>query len=88
MTARYDLMTARKGKDGKTYWTKVGVMFAMKDGKDGFNWRLEAYPIPKIYDGEVVVEGAAFPPKENDSGGGQQRQQRKPAPDLDEDIPF
>lgn len=95
MTDRYDLLTSRtvKQRDGteKTYYTKVGVMFAMKGDKDGFNLKFEALPIPRIYDGNISVDVVAFPPKDNDEGGGrQQTQQRaaKPAPDLDDDIPF
>lgn len=96
MTDRYDLMTSRtvKQRDGseKTYYTRVGVMFAMKSGKDGFNLKFEALPIPRIYDGAISVDVVAFPPKENDGdgGGGQQRQQRRPTADadLDDTVPF
>lgn len=90
MTERYDLLTSRtvKQRDGteKTYYTRVGVMFAMKSGKDGFNLKFEALPLPRIYEGAISVDVVAFPPKENDGGG--QQQQRKPAAELDDDIPF
>ena len=77
-----------KQRDGteKTYYTRVGVMFAMKSGKDGFNLKFEALPLPRIYEGAISVDVVAFPPKENDGGG--QQQQRKPAAELDDDIPF
>lgn len=96
MTDRYDLLTGRtvKQRDGteKTYYTRVGVMFAMKNGKDGFNLKFEALPIPRIYEGNISVDVVAFPPKENDEGGGQRQQAaRKPAaaePDLDDGVPF
>lgn len=93
MADRYDLMTSRtvKQRDGseKTYYTRVGVMFAMKNDRDGFNLKFEALPIPRIYDGAISVDVVAFPPKEDgDSGGAQRQQQRKPAPDDDSDIPF
>ena len=32
MADRYELKTPRKGKDGKVYWTKVGVAFPQKNG--------------------------------------------------------
>ena len=29
MADRYNLKVPHKGNDGKTYWTKIGVMFPM-----------------------------------------------------------
>jgi hypothetical protein len=98
MTARYDIMVARES-NGKTYWTKLGVMFPM-NGKDGFSISLEALPIPQMgKDGKIECRLMAFPPKEQDGyqsqgnaksqggyGGG-----RAPKPgmqDLDDEIPF
>lgn len=43
MADRYDLKVARQGRDGKIYWTKIGVMFPMRE-RDGFNITLEAFP--------------------------------------------
>lgn len=93
MTDRYDLLTSRtvKQRDGteKTYYTRVGVMFAMKNNKDGFNLKFEALPLPRIYEGNISVDVVAFPPKENDGDSGGQRQQRAAKPDLDDqDVPF
>tara|TARA_R110002050_G_scaffold200943_3_gene336003 strand:+ start:2743 stop:2955 length:213 start_codon:yes stop_codon:yes gene_type:complete len=68
MADRYELKTPRQGKDGKTWWTKIGVAFPMKD-KDGFNVTFEALPIPQLNDkGELVVEVKMFPPYEGDAG--------------------
>lgn len=93
MADRYDLVQFRKVKkrDGteQSYSTNIGVMFPMKEGKDGFQCKLHVLPGSKIYDGEVVIEFTALPPKPrdgDDSGGQRQQQARKP--DLDEDIPF
>lgn len=91
MADRYDLVQFRKVKkrDGteQSYSTNIGVMFPMRDDKDGFQCKLHVLPGSKIYDGEVVIEFTALPPKPRDDEGNQ-RQQRKPAPDLDDDIPF
>jgi len=72
MASRYELMTARES-NGKTYWTRLGVMFPMQGGKDGFSITLEALPIPQIgNDGKIECRMVAFPPKEQDQrqGGG------------------
>ncbi len=61
---RYDLCTGREDKDGKTRWTKIGVMFPAKSG-EGFAIKLEALPLPNK-DGEVWVK--AFVPREREEG--------------------
>ena len=83
MADRWDLMTMRKGRDGKTYYTKVGVMFARDKG--GFSLSFEALPIGAREDGTIGV--MAFPPRDRDD--------RPPAAErttrgggLDDDIPF
>lgn len=86
MTERYELKSPRKGKDGKTFWTRVGVAFPNKNG-DGFNLILEAYPLP---DAEGRVMMTMMPPFERDEGHAS-KQQSRPAPErreLDDDIPF
>ena len=40
----------QNGKDGKGYWTRVGVAWATKDGK-GFSIQLQAVPL----DGRIVL---------------------------------
>lgn len=40
----------RDGKDGKSYWDRVGVAWATKDGK-GFSLQLHAVPL----DGRVIL---------------------------------
>tara|TARA_E500000305_G_scaffold110475_1_gene118540 strand:+ start:1274 stop:1486 length:213 start_codon:yes stop_codon:yes gene_type:complete len=68
MADRYELKTVRQGSDGKTYWTKIGVAFPMKD-KDGFNVSFDALPIPQLNNkGELVVEAKLWPPYEGDAG--------------------
>jgi hypothetical protein len=101
MTApRYDAMTPRKGRDGKTYWTKIGSMWPAKDGKDGFNLQLDALPLPGD-DGRCTV--SMFVPKPKDEQTPQANYyaekagERKADPitsgrsrndDMNDDIPF
>lgn len=91
----YNLSTPIE-RDGKTYWTRCGVMFETKSGK-GFNIILNSFPvngrlvanknIPKNYgssgggsSGGDFERGYARGQGEYDSGG---------EPDInDEDIPF
>lgn len=39
---RYEVCTKRPGKDGKTYWTKIGVVL---QGDKGFSLKLESVPV-------------------------------------------
>ena len=90
MTTRYDLCTGRKDQQGKTRWTKIGVMFPARDG-EGFSIKLEALPLPDDK-GEVWV--SAFVPKERDDStprrdapAAQKRAATSSAP-IDDSIPF
>jgi hypothetical protein len=66
MADRYDLKVARQGKDGKTYWTKIGVMFPMKE-RDGFNITLEALPLQTMNDqGQLECRITAWEPYKDD----------------------
>ena len=66
MADRYDMKTARTGKDGKPFWTKIGAAWPMKE-KDGFNLTFDALPIPQLNDkGELVVQATLWPPFEGD----------------------
>lgn len=58
MNERYDLLTARE-KDGRSFFTKVGVMFPNRSG-DGFTMYFEALPIPGP-DGVKVIAKKAEP---------------------------
>lgn len=53
---RYDLLTARE-KDGRSYFTKVGVMFPNRNG-DGFTILFEALPIPTAEGCKVIAKKA------------------------------
>jgi len=85
MADRYDLKTARTGRDGKTYWTKIGVMFPMRE-RDGFNITLEALPIPTLNDdGRLECRITAWEPyrEDKDRGNGAGR----PGPELPTGAP-
>lgn len=64
MTNRYDALIAKES-NGKTYWTKIGVMFENKSGK-GFNLLLDA--IPASVDGQYRI--SLFEPNNNNNSGG------------------
>ena len=40
----YTVKNVGQGKNSKSYWSRIGVMFAHKDG-NGFNLDLEAFPV-------------------------------------------
>jgi hypothetical protein len=70
MADRYDLKVARQGKDGKTWWTKIGVMFPMKD-RDGFSITLEALPLQTMNDqGQMECRIMAWEPYKDDHNSG------------------
>jgi hypothetical protein len=70
MADRYDLKVARQGRDGKTYWTKVGVMFPMRE-RDGFNITLEALPLQTMNDqGQLECRITAWEPYKDDVSSG------------------
>ncbi len=45
MTKRYDIISPRPGKDGDTWWIRLGAMFPSKDGS-GYTIKLDALPLP------------------------------------------
>jgi hypothetical protein len=96
MAERYDLKVARQGKDGKTYWTKIGVMFPMRE-RDGFNITLEAIPLQTMNDqGQLECRITAWEPYKDDqnaeyNSGRQTASSNEPqAPKIDPegDVPF
>jgi hypothetical protein len=85
MNKRYDICTPRKGRDDKTFWTRIGTAF---EGEKGIQLIFDALPIP---DSEGRCVANLFEPR--DSNGGRdtgQRQSRRPAmaDDLDDSTPF
>lgn len=81
MTDRYDAVTVRKDKDGKSRYTSVGVMFRRKEG-DGYTLKLNALPLPNEQ-GEVWI--SMYPPREKD---GERAAPVRAGGGMDDEIPF
>ena len=78
--SRYDLIVPRVGREGKTFFTKIGVAFPNKDGK-GFTLSFEALPLT---DKEGNCRVLMREPMERNAP-----QERAPArSEPDDDIPF
>jgi hypothetical protein len=90
MADRYDLKVARQGRDGKTYWTKIGVMFPMRE-RDGFNITLEAIPLQTMNDqGQLECRITAWEPYKDEGNLGFDSEETSSAPASDPDggVPF
>lgn len=81
---RYDLISPRARKDGKTYWHKVGAAFPRDKG--GFSLVFDSLPLPDA-EGRVALlmsepldDTHSRPPREDAPA----RRTR----DLDDEIPF
>ena len=69
MAAPYRVCTPRKGKDGKTYWTRIGAAFKRDSGR--MSVVLDALPIGN----ELMI----FPP---DEGGDRRKPVNEDVDDL------
>jgi hypothetical protein len=85
MMTRYDLLSPRQGKDGKTRWLKVGAGFPRDKG--GFSLVFDALPLP---DKEGRVQLLMSEPKPREDAGYPGPADRPAMPDSFEDreIPF
>lgn len=90
MSTRYDVITGRKARDGKTYWTKIGSMFPSERG--GFQIVFDALPLT---DAEGRCSALVVEPRDRDAAPSPAKQDyasAKNAPgkaaQLDDDIPF
>jgi hypothetical protein len=86
MAERMDLVAPRTGRDGKTYWTKLGVAWSMQGG-----WRLsfEALPLPsKNRDGDWETMVLMRAPFDKDAQRASQTVTSTAQPSEMEDIPF
>lgn len=68
MTERLDALSVRES-NGKSYFTRIGVAFANKDGK-GWSVLLDAIPAPT--EGQFKIMLREPLPKDGQRGGGQQ----------------
>lgn len=79
MSARKDIMTPRKGRDDKTFWTRIGTAWFNDNG--GIQLVFDALPIP---DSEGRVVANLFDPKPREG-----TPQKSPAfvSNYDDDVP-
>jgi hypothetical protein len=75
VTTRFDICTPRKGRDDKTYWTRIGTAF---QGDKGIQLIFDALPIA---DSEGRVVANLFEPREKTTTARQ-------TADLDDQVPF
>jgi hypothetical protein len=68
MTDRYDILSGRPGKDGKTFWVRLGSMFPAREG-DGFAIKLDALPLPNEK-GECWIKAAPAKPRDENGSSG------------------
>jgi len=67
--AKYlELLSGRPGREGKTYWNRIGTMFPAKDG-NGYSIVLDAYPLPDK-EGRVSLIAREPKPREQQSQSG------------------
>ena len=63
--SRLDMVVAREGRDGKSFYTKIGVAWPMDKG--GYRLVFEALPAGGLNrEGKFEVTALLFPPREND----------------------
>lgn len=95
MTERLDAMMTRsyqKNGETKTHYTKIGTAWPNQGG--GYRLKLEAVPVPTIYDGKVECSILLLPPKPYEGqGSNPQPQAGSVAPNFDtgneaDNIPF
>lgn len=73
MSKRFDICTPRKGKDDKTFWTRIGTAW---ENDKGIQLVFDALPLTDS-DGRCVAN--LFEPRERTDNGGQRQQTRQPA---------
>lgn len=79
---RYEICARKEGKDGKTFWNKIGVVFQTDKG---FSMKLESVPVG--WDGWATL----FEPKDKGTRAPVSRPaETRPATDADlnDDPPF
>jgi hypothetical protein len=79
VSKRYDICTPRKGRDDKTFWTRIGTAW---ENEKGIQLVFDALPLP---DSEGRCVANLFEPRDNSQA--RPSQQRQPA-ELDDGIPF
>ncbi|MDB6454743.1 hypothetical protein [Falsirhodobacter sp. 20TX0035] len=91
---RFDLISPRPRKDGKTNWVKIGAAFPRDKG--GFSLVFDALPLPDA-EGRVTVLMTEPKPREDDRGQQEPRggngygaggRPSGRSNDFDDEIPF
>lgn len=82
MSTRFDICTPRKGKDDRTYWTRIGTAW---QSDKGIQLVFDALPIP---DSEGRCVANLFEPKPRDGGQRQQSGGGNYADQIDDSIPY
>ena len=75
----------RAGKDGKTYWHKLGVKFVYDDGKESI--KLDSLPLPNER-GEVWMNLFEPRPRDDAATGTWDNREETTSKDFDDEIPF
>ena len=98
MADRLDAICGIKSRNGKTYWTKVGVAFPSRQG-NGYSLFLDYIPVARNEDGKIAIL-LAEPREDGERGGGRGRsrddddEERRPPrgekkqDPMEDDIPF
>lgn len=82
MSTRFDICTPRKGKDDKTFWTRIGTAW---QSDKGIQLVFDALPIP---DSEGRCVANLFEPRPREGGqGGQQPRGANNSFATDDDLP-
>lgn len=81
MSKRFDMASPRKGKDGKTYWTRIGTAF---EGDKGIQLIFDALPLP---DAEGRCVANLFEPRER-TDAPRQNTTAGQSVELDDEVPF
>lgn len=83
---RFDICTPRKGKDDRTFWTRIGTAW---QNEKGIQLVFDALPLP---DAEGRCVANLFEPRENNRSPEQAQGRASPQPafadDLDDQVPF
>lgn len=88
MANRMNIVTPRTSRDGKTFWTKIGVAFETRDG--GWSLSFEALPLPTLnQDGQLECRALLMLPRDEAPARPAPRGGRAPAhDDLNDSVPF
>lgn len=83
---RMDVMTPRQGREGKTFYVRLGVAFPMKNG--GWSLSLDALPTATMNDkGQLETRMLLMPPLDKGASAPASSQRRSASSD-DDGIPF